>query len=124
MAREDVRYEGGKMKHADRVTGYVHVLLADDDEGPVATHRMFPATEEGREEAMRHASQTAPSRKPCVVAVYGSAPTVQDLESLREQIQHDLTCVLDGHDRQTISNACQVVVDRVNAVIEGMKRVP
>ena len=42
----------------------------------------------------------------------------QDFLEQREQMQEDLMCVLDGLDNEVIDNACQVVVDRVNILID------
>ena len=42
----------------------------------------------------------------------------RDLENQREQMQCDLQCVLDGIDDDVITNACQVVVDRINSLID------
>ena len=44
--------------------------------------------------------------------------TKQDLLDQQEQMQEDLMCVLDGLEERVITNACQVVVDRVNILIE------
>lgn len=46
--------------------------------------------------------------------------TRQDLLDLRELIQDDLMCVLDGLDDEVVTQACQVVVDRVEPLIEKM----
>lgn len=44
--------------------------------------------------------------------------TQQDLLDLRELIQDDLRCVLDGLDDTLVGMACQVVVDRVEPLLE------
>lgn len=38
--------------------------------------------------------------------------TKLDLLNLREQIQEDLECLLDGQDDELIINTCQMIVDR------------
>ena len=40
--------------------------------------------------------------------------TEQQLVELREQIQEDLLCLLDGFDEELQEKACQIVVDNVN----------
>lgn len=44
-----------------------------------------------------------------------------ELEGLREQIQQDLLCVLDGFNSEVRDKVCQVVVDRVNEVLDKLE---
>jgi hypothetical protein len=43
--------------------------------------------------------------------------TKQDLLELREQLQEDCLCVLDGIKNDTISNICQTIVDRLKPLL-------
>lgn len=43
--------------------------------------------------------------------------TKQDLLDQRESMQDDLQTLLDGLDDEVISNACQIVVDRIAILI-------
>ena len=45
--------------------------------------------------------------------------TKQDLLNQREQIQEDLRCIFDGADEEMLDNACQVVVDRFQILIDA-----
>ena len=47
--------------------------------------------------------------------------TKQDLLDQRELIQNDLQCVLDGLDEDIIDNACQVIVDRVQILLDKLE---
>lgn len=47
--------------------------------------------------------------------------TKQDLLDLRELIQDDLICVLDGQEDRLVDNACQVVVDRMKPLWDKLK---
>ena len=38
----------------------------------------------------------------------------------REQMQIDITCILDGLDDKIIDNVCQVIVDRCNNIKTGL----
>lgn len=39
--------------------------------------------------------------------------TKQDLENVREQIQNDLLCLMDGLPEKAQRDACQIVVDQM-----------
>lgn len=43
----------------------------------------------------------------------------QQLEDVREQLQEDLQCILDGDDPKKINDACQAVVDRFAVLISA-----
>jgi hypothetical protein len=44
--------------------------------------------------------------------------TKKDIEDQRELIQNDLACILDGLDLDVLNRVCQVVVDRMEILIE------
>jgi hypothetical protein len=44
------------------------------------------------------------------------------LIEVREQIQEDLLCLLDGASEECKTNACQIVVDRIKPLLEPKKR--
>lgn len=44
--------------------------------------------------------------------------TQKDLLDQRELIQNDLQCLLDGLDEALIDNACQIVVDRIQILLD------
>jgi hypothetical protein len=39
------------------------------------------------------------------------------VETQREQLQEDLSCILDGLDPTMMNNVCQAVVDRFNIIL-------
>jgi len=45
----------------------------------------------------------------------------QDLLEVREQIQEDLRCLLDSWGEQTISDSCQIIVDRFSLLLAKME---
>ncbi len=47
--------------------------------------------------------------------------TAKDIIEQREQIQEDLLCILEGIDEDILENVCQVIVDRLNILIEKTK---
>jgi hypothetical protein len=50
--------------------------------------------------------------------------TQGDLLSLREQLQEDLICLLDRLPDSMQTQACQIVVDRMQPLIEKMQDLP
>lgn len=44
-----------------------------------------------------------------------------DIVNQRELIQDDITCILDGLDDEIIDRVCQVVVDRMEIVLNLVK---
>jgi hypothetical protein len=46
--------------------------------------------------------------------------TKLDLINLKEQIQDDICCFLDGIDDEIIDSICEIVIERVNTLIGKM----
>jgi len=49
--------------------------------------------------------------------------TKQDLLETREQIQEDLMCLLDAWGEQTISDSCQIIVDRFSPLLTKIESI-
>ncbi len=49
--------------------------------------------------------------------------TTKQIEEQREQAQEDIRCILDGLDDDVITNACQVIVDRMN-ILRDANNIP
>jgi hypothetical protein len=47
--------------------------------------------------------------------------TELDLLNQREQIQEDIRCLLDGIDEEILDNACQIIVDQFEILIQKLK---
>jgi hypothetical protein len=52
------------------------------------------------------------------------ALTKQDLLDQRESIQNDLICLLDGQADVIVDRACQIIVDRMNILIQKLEPSP
>lgn len=37
-----------------------------------------------------------------------------DTQELKEQLQEDILCLLDGHDAELINAVCQTIINRIN----------
>lgn len=48
--------------------------------------------------------------------------TKQDLLEQREQMQEDARCILDGIEDLFMDNLCQMIVDRMNILINQLDR--
>jgi hypothetical protein len=42
------------------------------------------------------------------------------LKDQRELMQNDLQCLLDGLDETVVDNACQIIVDRIDIVLNAL----
>jgi hypothetical protein len=44
--------------------------------------------------------------------------TKQELERLREQLQQDILCILDGIDNDILDDICDCIIERIDVLIE------
>ena len=48
--------------------------------------------------------------------------TEQDFIDQREQMQEDISCILDGMEDEYIDNCCQVIVDRIQILLDKFQQ--